>query len=351
MKKLLNTLLILSILFAFILILNSNPVQAAALDDIKIDTNKNTVNPGDTITLTITFGKPLGAYTFDIAYDNNLLEYVETDGGTPNDNGTRVRVVFYDSTGGTNPKESMNITFKAKEGIITSNPTDLAVTAEGLSNPDASESYDDIAIALEKNIVVEPRYEDYKFDLSYTGGPIVNTEKDMVLSLSSSMGKNYDHARIIAEATTPDGGNVQLKGTDESQTEYDLIDSGWGDPSGYAIGGQNVNKVLNLRGIFDKAGEYRLTFKLIDRDSSDAVIAENTFTVTVTEAQNTPPEEETPENEIEGTTEGKNTTNTTEENLPTQLPKTGINLYIPIVVIVMAIISTSLYMTMKKKDK
>ena len=348
MKKLLNTLLILSILFAFILILNSNPVQAAALDDIKIDTNKNTVNPGDTITLTITFGKPLGAYTFDIAYDNNLLEYVETDGGTPNDNGTRVRVVFYDSTGGTNPKESMNITFKAKEGIITSNPTDLAVTAEGLSNPDASESYDDITIALEKNIVVEPRYEDYKFDLSYTGGPIVNIEKEMVLSLSSSMGKNYDHARIMLDATTPDGGNVQLKGTDESQTEYDLIDSGWGDPSGYAIGGQNVNKVLNLRGIFDKAGEYRLTFKLIDRDSSDAVIAENTFTVTVTEAQNTLPEEETPDNEIEGTIEGENTTNTTEENLPTQLPKTGINLYIPIVVIVIAIISTSLYFSMKK---
>ena len=348
MKKILNTLLILSILLAFILILNSNPVQAAALDDIKIDTNKNTVNPGDTVTLTITFGKPLGAYTFDIAYDNNLLEYVETDGGTPNDNGIRVRVVFYDSTGGTNPKESMNITFKAKEGIITSNPTDLAVTAEGLSNPDASESYDDITIALEKNIVVEPRYEDYKFDLSYTGGPIVNIEKEMVLSLSSSMGKNYDHARIMLDATTPDGGNVQLKGTDESQTEYDLIDSGWGDPSGYAIGGQNVNKVLNLRGIFDKAGEYRLTFKLIDRDSSDAVIAENTFTVTVTEAQNTPPEEETPENEMEGTTEEENTTNTTEENLPTQLPKTGINLYIPIVVIVIAIISTSLYFSMKK---
>ena len=83
----------------------------------------------------------------------------------------------------------------------------------------------------------------------------------------------------------------------------------------------------------------------------DAVIAENTFTVTVTEAQNTPPEEETPENEIEGTTEGKNTTNTTEENLPTQLPKTGINLYIPIVVIVIAIMSTSLYISMKKKNR
>lgn len=353
MKKIINTLLILTILFAFILFINTNPVEAAALDDIEISTNKDTVNPGDTITLTITFGKPLGAYTFDIAYDNNLLEYVETDGGTPNDNGTRVRVVFYDSTGGTNPKNSMRITFKAKEGIITSNPTDLAVTAEGLSNPDASESYDDITIALEKNIVVEPRYEDYKFDLTYTGGPIVNSEKEMVLSLTSSMGKNYDHARIIAEAVTPDGGNVQLKGTDETQTEYDLIDNGWGDPSGYKIGGQNVNKVLNLRGIFDKAGEYTITFKLIDRDSSDAVVAENSFKIAVTDIETTPPEEETqtPENGAEGTTGEENNTqvNNGEENLPAQLPKTGMNIYIPIVVVLIAIISTSLYMIMKKR--
>ena len=353
MKKILNTLLILSIIFAFILLFNTNTVQAAALDDIEISTNKDTVNPGDTVTLTITFGKPLGAYTFDIAYDNNLLEYVETDGGTPNDNGTRVRVVFYDSTGGTSPRESMSITFRAKEGIITSNPTDLAVTAEGLSNPDASESYDDITTALEKNIVVEPRYEDYTFDLSYTDLPIENVEKEMVLSLTSSMGRNYDHARIIAEAVTPDGGNVQLKGTDETQTEYDLIDSGWGDPSGYAIGGQNVNKVLNLRGIFDKAGTYTLTFKLIDRDNSDAVIAEDSFQVTVGTTETTPPEEETPGNGTEGTTGEENVAgeNTTEENLPAQLPKTGMNIYIPIAVILIAIVSTSLYFIMKKRNR
>ena len=353
MKKVINIILIISTIFTIILLLNTNNVKAAALDDIEISTNKDTVNPGDTVSLTITFGKPLGAYTFDIAYDNSLLEYVETDGGTPNDNGTRVRVVFYDSTGGTSPRESMTITFKAKEGIITSNPTDLSITAEGLSNPDASESYDDIVVPLEKNLIVEPKYEDYKFDLAYTGNPIINEEKEMVLSLTSSMGKNYDHARIIAEATTPDGGNVQLLGTDEQQTEYDLIDSGWGDPSGYQIGGQNVNKVLNLRGIFDKSGEYTITFKLIDRDNSDAVIAENSFKITATEKEQTPPAEEveTPENNNQqnaGQTGGQNNA---EENLPTQLPKTGMNIYIPIAIILIGIISTSLYIKMKKKNK
>ena len=350
MKKTVNILLILSILFPFILLFHTNTVQAAALDDIEISTNKNIVNPGDTVILTITFGKPLGAYTFDIAYDNQLLEYIETDGGTPNDNGTRVRVVYYDASGGTNPKDKMTITFKAKEGITTSNPTDLAVTAEGLSNPDASENYDDISVALEKNIVVEPRYVDYKFDLTYTGGPVVNKEKEMTLSLTSSMGRSYEHARIIAEATTPDGGNVQLLGTDETQTEHDLIDSGWGDPSGYKIGGQDVNKVLNLRGIFDKAGEYTLTFKLIDRDSSDEIIAENSFTIAVTDTVTTPPQE-TPENGAGGTIEENQTQeNKEEENLPAQLPKTGMNLFIPIGIIVIAVISTTLYIIMKKRN-
>lgn len=350
MKKIINILLIMAIIFSSILVINTNKVNAASLDDIKISTNKDTVNPGDNITLTITFGKPLGAYTFDIAYDNKLLEYVETNGGTPNDNGTRVRVVYYDSSGGSNPKDDMTITFKAKEGIITSNPTDLAVTAEGLSNPDASEEYDDIVVPLEKNIIVEPVYEDYKFELSYTGSPIINEEKEMKLSLTSKMGKNYEHARIIAEVSTSTGGDAKLVGTNEQQTEQDIIDSGWGDPSGYQIGGQNVNKVLNLRGTFDKAGEYTITFKLIDRDTSDNVIVQNSFKVTVNEKEQTPPEEDTDNSNTSGTVNDNtnNTTNNGNEELPKELPKTGINLYIPVAVIFLSIISTVAYFNVRK---
>lgn len=347
MKKIFYTLLIMAIIFSTILV---SKVNAASLDHISVTTNKEIVNPGDTVVLTINFGAQLGAYTFDIAYDNALLEYVETDGGTPNDNGTRVRVVFYDSTGGTNPKESMTITFKAKEGIQTSNPTDLSVTAEGLSNPDASDSYDDIAVPITKNITVEPRYEDYKFEFTYTGNPIVNEEKEMKLSLVSSMGRFYDHARILAEAKTPDGGSVQLLGTDEQQAEHDLINSGWGDPSGYKIGGQ-VNKVLNLRGVFDKPGEYTLIFRLIDRDNSDTEIARNEFKVTVEDvSQNQPQEPEITPPQEEGTTEETNpngeqnsANQNAEENLPTQLPKTGSNFYVPISIICIVLIGIMLY--------
>ena len=366
-KKSIKILLISIMLFFTIFIGKSN---AASLDTIEIQTNKEKVAPGEEIVLTINFGKDLGSYTFDIAYDNNLLEYVTTDGGTPNDMGTKVRVVFYDSTGGTNPRQSMTITFRAKEGLETSNPTDLSVTAEGLANADASETYDDITVAMVKNITVEPNYQDYKFDLTYQGNPIINEEKEMTLKLSSPIGRFYDHARIIAKATTPDGGTIKLVGTDETDmSELDLIDSGWGDPSGYKIGG-NVEKILQLRGLFSKAGKYTVTFELIDRDSSDQVIATNQFEIMVEDV--TAPEE-TPGGETEGETNNPNEenngisnentnneiisnqeiNNNGEEKLPEELPKTGYDwntlIGIALATIIILISGISYYHFQKKK--
>ena len=47
-----------------------------------------------------------------------------------------------------------------------------------------------------------------------------------------------------------------------------------------------MNQVLNLRGIFDTVGQYTVTFKLIDRDNSDTVIAANSFTINVEDKNN-----------------------------------------------------------------
>ena len=343
MKRFLSILMIAVILSTTIFIGQVN-AQSVPLNSVTLDTSKQTIHPGETVTLTINFGTDLGAYTFDIAYDNKLLEYVSVDGGTPNDNGTRVRVTFYDSTGGISPRTNMTITFKAKEGIITSNPTDLSVTAEGLANADASQEYDDIGVPIVKNIVVEPIYQDYDIELTYTGDVIENVEKEMTLRISSALGKNYEHARIIAEATTPSGGQVTLKGTDEQQLEHDIIQSGWGDASGYEIGGQNVEKVLSLRGLFTKAGAYTVKIILIDRDSSDAEIVSKTFSITALAEQtgDTSDEENIPAEE-ENTRQNEQT-----ENLPQTLPKTGRNIFIPIVVVIIAV--TSIIAVIKRKN-
>ena len=318
-------------------------VNAASLDTITLDTNKEIVNPGQEVTLNINFGKDLGSYTFDIAYDNNLLEYVNVEGGTPSDNGTRVRVAFYDSSGGTNPRNNMKITFRAKTGITTSNPTELSVTAEGLANNDASEQYDDITTPIVKNITVEPVYEDYKINLSYEGKIIQNEEKDMKLEISSNMGRYYEHARIIAEAVTPEGGQVTLKGIDEQSLEHDIIQSGWGDPQGEKIGGANVSKILNLKANFTKAGNYTITINLIDRDLSDSIIASKTFDINVLETEGQIEDNENQEgnnvneekNEIKN--EEKIEENNNEENLPKTLPKTGRNIFIPAVILIIGI--------------
>lgn len=339
-------------------------VYAASLDAIKIDTNKEIVRPGEEVTLTINFGQSLGTYTFDIAYDNQIFEYVSAEGGTPNNLGDKVKVVFHDSSGGSNPRENMSITFKAKDGITTSNPTEFSITADGLANHDASVTYDDITVPIIKNVTVEPQYVDYTFSLTYTGDIIENEEKEMKLSYSSPMGRYYEHARLVAEATTPDGASVKLVGIDESQLEHDIIQSGWGDAQGYKIGGKDVVQELAVAGLFSDAGNYSITLKLIDRDSSDAIIAQQKFDFTVLEAAAvvppTTPEEGNEEEIVPPEEEIKQPEETPEETpeeivdnepevTPSVLPSTGLNLYIVVAILIVAIASIGLIKNTKQK--
>lgn len=361
MKKIIS---IVTIYIVLLMSIFSVKTYAASLDSINITTDKETVNPNDTIKVNIQFGKDLGAYTVDVAYDNNLLEYVSAEGGTENDNGTRVRVYFYDQTGGSSPRNNMSVTFKAKDGITTSNPTDLSITAEGLANADASVTYDDITTPIIKNIVVEPVYTDYDIALNYTGDVIKDEKKDMKIVVSSSMGKNYEHTRIIAKATTPSGATVNLFATDSQGLEHDIIQSGWGDADGNSIGGVNVRKELEVRGLFSIAGDYSITLSLIDRDNSDAKIVSKTFTIAVLEeAKPTEPEnpeevkpeekpepvepEENPEANGETNNKEQNKVITENKNNPKNLPKTGNTIYVVILSIVAVLVVS--YICIRKR--
>lgn len=345
MKKIISFISILAIIFIFFL---TGTTFAASLDTLKVDINKTTVRPGENVTLTITFGEALGAYTFDIAYDNNIFDYVSTPDGTANDMGDKVRVTFHDSTGGSSPKEKMSIIFKAKSNITTSNPTELSVTGNGLANADASVSYDDITSPIVKNITVEPEYQDYVIKLEHTGDIIYNQEKDMILSYSSSMGRYYEHARLIAQATTPQNANVKLTAIDAlTSAEEDIIQSGWGDPQGYKIGGKDVSQVLNVKALFTEPGDYTITLKLIDRDNSDSVITEKDFKFTVVEEHSpiVPPSEN--QNKPESKPQPETKPETELNNKPTTLPKTGNNIYIPMAVAMIFLLGFAVYYNKK----
>lgn len=344
MKKMVNMIAIFLVLF---LSISSVSIYAATLNDVDVTTSKQTVHPGENVSVHVDFKTELGAYIVNVAYDNNLLDYVSAEGGTATDDGTRVKLVYYYNAGsGESPRTTASVTFKAKDNILTSNPTDLSVTLESMASPDASTRYDDMTTPIVKNIVVEPDYKDYDISLNYTGDVIENQEKDMKLVISSTMGKNYEHTRVLAQVATPAGETAKLLATDDTGLEHDIIDSGWGDPSGDAIGGKDVRKELNVRGLFSKAGDYTITFTLIDRDNSDAPIVTKSVPVTVkTENQTTPSQPAEGETQ---TPEAETAEEAVVKNTPKTLPKTGNTIYYAILPTIAGLAAGYVYL--KRKD-
>lgn len=355
MKKVITTLF--SLIFCIVIML-TNKSNAVSLDTLEVKLDKTKVKPGEEVTVNIIFGNSLGAYTFDIAYDDAIFEYVSINNGTATDNKDKVRVLYYDSTGGNEPKSEMSIKFKAKSELTTSNPTQFLITAEGLANNDASIEFDDITTPITTDILVEPEYIDYKFNLESNGNIIKLEENNMKLSYSSDMGRYYEHARLIAEAKTPKGATVKLLGTDQNGIEHDIIKNGWGAENGYGIGGKNYALVLNVKGVFSEIGDYTITLKLLDKDSNNnSVISEKSFDFKVLDKTITPEqnssntesftkEETIKENIAKNTTEKNTVENSTD--IPKILPKTGINIYIPIGILLVVGLGIFIYCNKRK---
>lgn len=341
MKKIISIFAIVTLLTVLIF---TGTSYAAALDTIDVQTDKTTVRPGEEVKVTVQFGQDLGKYTFNVAYDNNIFDYVSAEGGTANDTSDKVKVAYDDTANGTSPKTNMSVTFRAKADITTSNPTEFTITADDLANADGTTQFDAITTPIVKNVTVEPVYVDYTLKLEHTGEIVKEEEKAMTLSYASPMGRYYEHARLIAEATTPAGATVQLLATDQADLEHDIIQSGWGDAQGYKIGGKDVSQVLQTKAIFNQAGDYTITLKLIDRDNSDQIIAQQAFPFTVL-AEATPV---TPETTEPTTPEEPEVEEVKPDETPKKLPKTGSNLYIPVIVVLMALVSSYVYFNKRK---
>ncbi len=350
MKKLISIIIILTVLLTSAFI---NSSYAASLDTIDVETSKTTVNPGEEVKVNINFGENLGTYTVSVRYDNNIFEYVSAEGGNANDTSDKVNVVFHDTTGGTAPRNNMSVTFKAKQEITTSNPTEFTITAEGLANADASVTFDDITTPIVKNVTVEPIYADYTIKLDRPQTIIKGKETEMTITYSSAMGRFYEHARLVAEATTPQGGTVKILGTDNANLEHDIIQSGWGDAQGFKIGGKDVAQSLKVRGIFSEVGSYTVTLNLIDRDNSDRAIASSTFLINVTEENNEvqPPVGAINNNNNNNDAQTNAITNNTSSAKPTKLPKTGVNIYIPTALVITALVIIYVYRKRKSEWK
>ena len=216
--------------------------------------------------------------------------------------------------------------------------------------------------SMKKDILVEPNYVPYTLSLQYSGSILPNEQKVMTLVTSSSLGKNYDHARLTAEITKKPSNDatVQLFAIDSSEDVIDLLESGWGDAQGYKLGGENVNQKLNLSGLFSEEGDYTIHVKVVDRDASDAVIAENNFNVKVAKTNSTPqtttsPSPENSSSPSPSTQPSKNTESspnpsTNNEEVPSTLPKTGGMQYLFIILVFSILIGAYLYISRKNKN-
>ena len=201
MQKLTKTILIICVMISIFFTLS---VYAATLDNISVNLTGTVVKSGETETVDIQFGQNLGSYTVDISYDNSLFEYVSSQGGTANDNGTRVRVYYFDQTGGNNPKNNMQVNFKAKE-VTASTNTSLSVTASGLANADASVTYDDITTPIVRNVTIEPNI--VPNDENETNNKVVDNQENTSKNNTDNT-ENTKTAQSNLPSTMPKTGNT-----------------------------------------------------------------------------------------------------------------------------------------------
>lgn len=110
----------------------------------------------------------------------------------------------------------------------------------------------------------------------------------------------YDRVRFKFVVTGPEGANVTFKATDSKGKEHTFTNEGvWGPAEGFTIPAE-YTATTNWKVTFDKAGEYTITFKLINLDDKEAIIAEGFETITVVEAPLIPKEYHTYKFNIDG---------------------------------------------------
>lgn len=341
MKKVFSILIILFISF---ICMHSNNVYAETLNSLNIEVDKEVIHPGEEVNINIDFGVELSKYNVSIAYDNKLFDYISIEGkGDVTDNGNVVTIKFPVEGSGTATPKKLSIKFKAKNEILTTDPTDFSITLQELVNGNTFEDIENPELPTKKNVIVEPVYTSYKFSFKYDGDIIENEEKNMKIILKSEMGKNYENTRIILEAITPEDGNVKMLAIDNDEIEYDIIKTGWGNEKGDPIGGKNIVKEMNVRSIFSKKGKYSVKLKLIDKNNSDSIIASEIFDFEVLNKK-----QEIVENNNEKQEENK-VLNDEEKNIkPTSLPKAGRTDYFIIIPTISLLITA--YCILKKKE-
>ncbi len=223
-----NKLIKISIFILIVLLSIQINSFGATLESLKIDIDKNIVHPKEEVTLKIDFGMPLSEFEISIAYDKNLFEYYSANKDINlYDNGDVVTLI-YPTMSTKDAISEIEITFKAKEEITTTNPTDLKVTLQNMKDGQTNELIENPLLPIEKKLVVEPVYKDYQFFLEHNETLSTNKEINMKLILKSDMGQIYQNVKIYGKVISENEADVQMNATDLLGKKYNILEEGWG---------------------------------------------------------------------------------------------------------------------------
>lgn len=334
MKKLLNIILFFITINAFFL---GTHVNAETLNSLNIELDKEILHPGEEVNVNIDFGQTLSSYEINVAYDNKLFEYVSNNRDVNVADNGDVLTLTSNILSNATELNKLSIKFKAKNDITTTNPTDFKITVQNLVDGITGETIQNPISPVDKSLIVEPIYTEYKINLDYNE-PILKQEiKNMKLVITSDMGKNYSNTKIYADVLTETDGNVEISAIDSNGEKIDFIYEGWGNEQGESLGGKNIVKELDLETEFSKAGNYIITFRVVDMNNSNFVIASKAFEIRVEESN---------------TNIEKNIKSNTQNNIknkPSTLPKAGNTIYF--IIIPIGIILVLAYWYFKKRDE
>ena len=107
-------------------------------------------------------------------------------------------------------------------------------------------------------------------------------------TLKGSTGaQTYAHVRFLVSVTQNgtevSDGSVRIIANDGNQ-DWNLVESGWGPVAGFPVNA-SADSTTEIKEIsFASAGNYEVTFRLVDVDDSNAVIASGTSNITVLDA-------------------------------------------------------------------
>jgi hypothetical protein len=123
----------------------------------------------------------------------------------------------------------------------------------------------------------------YKFDYTVPENIIKDQEVGIDVTFATDVKGDfgYDKARFNFAATGPEEANVTFKAIDSNEIEHTFTNEGvWGPEAGFTLPA-DYTATTTWKVTFDKAGDYTITFELINLDDNEAVIAEGSETIIV----------------------------------------------------------------------